>query len=252
MDLYDFPDVYDERFTEGANRVYREHYRRMFEGCDIRDILDCSFGTGCLSFCLCELGYRVWGSDLSASMLEKAREKAAQKGVDVPLVRCDFRELGRHFERRFDCVMSTGNAFAHVSNQDVLKTLAEMDGLVRPGGYLYFDSRNWEKELREKKRFQFARPFIREDGTRINYVQAWEYNADGTVTINILNAYERDGQILRQDVYEEHLHPFALGPVREALAKMGYEEIAVRPLPWFEDMEFEKMGWYCLLAKKKG
>lgn len=35
MDLYNYPDVYDERFTESANQAYREHYRRMFEGCEI-------------------------------------------------------------------------------------------------------------------------------------------------------------------------------------------------------------------------
>ena len=250
MDLYDFPEVYDERFTEGANRVYREHYQKIFAGCDVAEILDCSFGTGCLSFCLCELGYRVWGSDLSASMLEKAREKAVQKGLDVQLVQCDFRELSRHFDRKFDCVMSTGNAFAHVNNADVLKTLGEMDRLVKPGGYLYFDSRNWEKELRERKRFQFARPFIKEDGTRINYVQAWDYNADGTVTINILNAYERDGQIFRQDVYEEHLNPFALSPLLDALKELGYGEIRLKSLPYFEDVAFEEMNWYCLRAKK--
>lgn len=26
MGLYNYPDIYDERFTERANRAYREHY----------------------------------------------------------------------------------------------------------------------------------------------------------------------------------------------------------------------------------
>ena len=51
--LYDFPDIYDERFSEKANTVYREHYQKMFSGCEITDILDCSFGTGDLTFELC-------------------------------------------------------------------------------------------------------------------------------------------------------------------------------------------------------
>lgn len=38
---------------------------------------------------------------------------------------------------------------------DVLKTLEQMDALVKDGGYLYFDLRNWEKIVREKERFSF-------------------------------------------------------------------------------------------------
>ena len=142
MDLYDYPDIYDERFTEGANRAYREHYQKMFKDCSITDILDCSIGTGCLTFCLCELGYQVYGSDLSASMLGKAKEKAAEKGFCVPLSQCDFRKLSSNFDKQFSLVMSSGNAFAHVCNSDVVKTIEEMDRLVAPGGYLYFDARN--------------------------------------------------------------------------------------------------------------
>ena len=250
MDLYNYPDIYDERFTEGANQAYREHYRKMFDGCDITDILDCSFGTGCLSFCLCELGYALYGSDLSESMLGKAREKAKQKGVSVPLVCCDFRELTKHFDNQFSCVMSSGNALAHVSNEDVVKTLREMDALVKPGGYLYFDSRNWDKETKNRKRFQFYRPFIKEDGTRINYVQMWDHHSDGSITINLLHAYERDGEIIRQDVFEEHLMPFSVRVAVSALEEMGYEEIVIRPHPWFADADFEDVAWYCLLAKK--
>ena len=154
MDLYDYPDIYDERFTEGANKAYREHYEKMFRGCDVTDILDCSIGTGCLTFCLCELGYQVYGSDLSSSMLNKAGEKAAEKGFNVPLAQCDFRELSKNFNRKFSLVMSSGNAFAHVNNDDVVRTVKEMDKLVVPGGYIYIDSRNWERELNLKQRFK--------------------------------------------------------------------------------------------------
>lgn len=252
MNLYDHPAVYDERFSEAANTAYRRHYQRLFAGCGITDILDCSFGTGCLTFCLCELGYQVFGSDISRAMLDRAQEKAAEKRVEVDLLCCDFRELSRHFSRTFSCVMSTGNALAHVCPEDVRKTLREMDRLVRPGGYLYFDSRNWEKELAGRERFKMGQPFFGEDGCRINYVQVWDYHENGSVTVNILNAYEKQGRITRQEVYEETLYPFAVGPVREALVEMGYTDIQIRPFPWFSDMDFADMGWYCLLARKPG
>lgn len=47
-DLYDYPEIYDERFTENANQAYRQHYEKLLSGKDIHSILDFSFGTGCL------------------------------------------------------------------------------------------------------------------------------------------------------------------------------------------------------------
>ena len=45
--------------------------------------------------------------------------------------------------------------------------LAGMDALVREGGWLYFDLRNWDRILRERKRFYLYNPFF--DGeTRVN------------------------------------------------------------------------------------
>ena len=188
--LYDFPEIYDERFTENANQAYKQHYEKMLSGKSIRSILDCSFGTGNLTFPLLELGYEVSGSDISAPMLEKAAKKAREKGFDVPLVQCDFRELSGRFDRQFDCVMSTGSALGHVTEADVLKTIHEMDKLIIPGGWLYFDSRNWDAAKKNTDRFIVPQPFYKEDGTRIGCVQVWDYNADGTITINIVHSYE--------------------------------------------------------------
>ncbi|MGI5894604.1 MAG: class I SAM-dependent methyltransferase [Candidatus Merdivicinus sp.] len=249
-DLYEYPDIYDERFSEKANTAYREHYQKMFDGCEITDILDCSFGTGNLTFELCELGYQVSGSDLSPVMLKKAEEKAKEKGFAVDLTCCDFRELTKHFSKQFSCVMSTGNALAHVNNEDVVQTLREMDKLVKPGGYLYLDSRNWDLVLERRGRFAFGSPFIRPDGVRINYVQLWDYHEDGTITIHILNAYEENGRITGQQVFDEHLTPFSFALVESALKEMGYQDLMVKPLPYFRDMDFKEIGWYCLRARK--
>ena len=249
-DLYDFPEVYDERFTDAANNAYRQHYKKIFSGCAITDVLDCSFGTGNLTFELCELGYQVWGSDISEAMLSQAEKKAKEKGFDVPLTCCDFRGLSNYYDRQFDCVMSTGNALAHVDNDDVKKTLREMDKLVKPGGYLYVDTRNWDKEMSEHRHMSFTNPYLREDGSRINYVQVWEYPADGSVRINILHGYEKDNVIYKQEIFEEHLIPFSVEMIKETLWELGYVDLVIKPLPYFNDLEFMEIGWYCLLAKK--
>lgn len=249
--LYDVPDIYDERFSEAANQAYKKHYKKLFSGCGISSILDCSIGTGCLTFCLCELGYEVSGSDISRPMLAQAAKKAAQKGIQIDLKHCDFRELSKQYHTKFSCVMSTGNALAHVNNDDVAKTLREMDSLVKAGGYIYFDSRNWDKELKEKQRFKpFGKPFCKMDGTRIHYVQVWDYHSDASITINILQAYEKENEILRQEVYEEHLIPFRKNQILSVLSQMGYQNITIKPFPYFSEIPYEDTPWYCLLAHK--
>lgn len=249
-ELYDYPEIYDERFTDTANTAYRQHYEKLFSGCKIADILDCSFGTGNLTFELCELGYKVFGSDLSVSMLAQAEKKAKEKGLDIALTCCDFRELSNYYDRQFDCVMSTGNSLAHVNNDDVKRTIREMDKLVKPGGYLYFDSRNWDKEMRERRHMMFANPYLREDGSRINYAQMWEYPSDGSIHINILYGYEINNKIYRQEIFEEHLIPFSIDLVKDTLQELGYVDFVVKPLPYFNDMDFMDIGWYCLRAHK--
>ena len=72
---------------------------------------------------------------------------------EIELKCCDFRKLSCWEDKQFDCVASTGNSLPHVNNDDVLTALEQMNSLVKKGGYLYLDTRNWEKFSNEKKRF---------------------------------------------------------------------------------------------------
>ncbi len=49
-------------------------------------ILDVGAGTGALALLAAELGYRVTALDLSAGMLEKAKAKAEEKGLEIEFV----------------------------------------------------------------------------------------------------------------------------------------------------------------------
>ena len=47
--LYNRADVYDLRFNQQGWDIFREHYRNIFAGTDIRTVLDCSIGSGNLT-----------------------------------------------------------------------------------------------------------------------------------------------------------------------------------------------------------
>ena len=42
-------------------------------------------------------------------------------------------------------------------------TLERMDWLVKPGGYLYVDVRNWDRIVAEKQQYYFSRPIFHGD-----------------------------------------------------------------------------------------
>ncbi len=68
-----------------------------------RHILDVGCGTGRHAIELARRGYRVTGIDLSEAQLRRAREKAAEAGVDVDFQRYDARELP--FDGEFDAAI---------------------------------------------------------------------------------------------------------------------------------------------------
>ncbi|MDO5401618.1 MAG: class I SAM-dependent methyltransferase [Eubacteriales bacterium] len=246
--IYDRADIYDLIEDEGRYEMYRRHWEAVLNGKNIHSLLDVSIGSGSMTLPLTDLGVTLSGSDLSRTMLEKCAGKAAGKHVELQC--SDFRTLDCWAGRQFDCVASTGNSLPYVTNADVEKTLEGMDALVAPGGYLYADIRNWDWMLREKPRFYTYNPIFR-DGNRINFVQLWDYNPDGTMTFNLLFTFEKDNRVFQKEIFEEHYHPISRHLILEKLAQMGYVDMEVMRLPAFaRAADLEKADWHTIIARK--
>ena len=249
--IYDRADIYDLIEDEHRYLFNQAHWKTVLEGKAVHTLLDVSIGSGSLTLPLAELGVALSGSDLSEAMLARCREKAAARGIPITLRQADFRSVASCFDRQFDCVASTGNSLPHVSNSDVLKTLSEMDKLVKPGGWLYFDVRNWDKILRERNRFYLYNPFFDGD-TRINLVQVWDYHDDGTMTFNLLYTFEQNRRIIQKEIFSEHYFPVSQSVLCAQLNKLGYGQVEIRNYP---AMVKHKPGvepdWFCVIAQKQ-
>ena len=210
--VYDRTDIYDLFDSPQKDAATKRHWETVFSGKPIRSALDVSIGTGSLTLPLADLGVSLYGSDLSGSMLARCRKKADERGITIDLRQSDFRELTRHFDRKFDCVMSTGNSLAYVTNDEITGVLEQMDALVQSGGYLYFD---------------------------------------GSIVFNLVYTFERGNQIFQKEHFEEHYHPVPQKLLLDKLARLGYEDIEVTAFPvQFGAFDPEKSEWYCVLARK--
>ena len=108
--IYDRSDIYDLFDSPKKDEMTKAHWESVLSGIPVRTALDVSIGTGSLTLPLAELGISLYGSDLSEAMLDRCRKKAVARGFSIDLRQCDFRALRAHFDRTFDCVMSTGNS----------------------------------------------------------------------------------------------------------------------------------------------
>jgi 2-polyprenyl-3-methyl-5-hydroxy-6-metoxy-1,4-benzoquinol methylase len=91
-------------------------------------IIDIGCGTGRHSIELSKRGYSMTGIDLSESLLEKAREKAKQNGLQIDFLRHDARNLP--FENQFDvAIMMCEGGFPLMEtdemNFEILKNVSQ-------------------------------------------------------------------------------------------------------------------------------
>ena len=248
-DLYSNTEFYDLLDTEKKFAAVGRNWSNLLEGKDIRTMLDVSIGTGTMTLPVCGLGVELFGSDLSQDMLDKCALKAKAMGHEVTLVQSDFCTVAGKFDRQFDLVASTGNSLPHVPNEQVLTALSQMDALVRPGGWIYFDIRNWDRILAEHTRFYTYNPTFQGD-MRVNLVQVWDYNPDSTITFNLLYTLERDNRIFRREILNCTYHPVRRQLLLDHLTKMGYTDIQLMCHPVEMPGKPEDADWYCVMARK--
>lgn len=100
------------------------------------DVLDVGTGTGILAVLIARLGHRVTGLDLTPAMLDRARLRAHEAGVDVEWHVGDAMHLPFD-ERRFDAVVSRHLLW---TLPEPARAFAEWRRVVRPGGFVaWFD-----------------------------------------------------------------------------------------------------------------
>lgn len=245
--LYDRADIYDLFEDDARYQAYKKHWQSIFDGKNVMTMLDVSIGSGSLTIPVTDLGIELSGSDLSETMLEKCKKKTNHS---IELKCCDFRDLSCWRDKKFDVVASSGNSLGYVKNNDVMLTLEQMDAHVKDGGYLYFDSRNWDKIIAEHQRFYFYNPLFDGDN-RVNVMQIWDYNEDASITFNIVYTFEKENQIFQKEIFEEHYNPISKDMLVDKLFAMGYTQIELKCFPaYFPDIEFEKMEWYSVIARK--
>jgi len=114
-----------------------------------RRLLDLGCGTGRHAFELEKIGFRVEGSDTSASMIGKAREQARARNSRVVFHQHSFQTADR-IAGPFDGVISMFSSIGYLTDSiDVATALQNVRSLLVAGGVFLFDYWNGNAVVRD-------------------------------------------------------------------------------------------------------
>lgn len=149
-----------ERFELAAEQVSRILILTSLKG---GSVLDLCCGPGRHSVEFARRGFSVTGVDGSAFLLQKARERAAESGVEIEWISEDMRRFKR--PRAFDIACNLFTSFGYFKDEeDDLRVLRNVHENLKPGGVFVMDILGKE---RLSRMFQSATCVDFPDGARL-------------------------------------------------------------------------------------
>lgn len=227
--LYDaLSDDYD-RFVNWEKRLPYEmpFIERTLREADARRVIDIACGTGMHAIELARRGYKVVGADPSAPMIERARENASDAGVEARFLVAGFGELAEKLalSGQFDAALCLGNSLPHALGAgDLDDALADFAAVLRPGGLLLIQSRNFDAVLARRERFMG--PEVHREGDREwLFVRFYDFNPDGTITFNMVVLRRVAEGKWSQQVEATELRPLTCSELSASLTAAGFTDI---------------------------
>jgi SAM-dependent methyltransferase len=236
--LYDQFSDYD-RFVNWERRLAYElpFIEAQLSSADARRVLDAACGTGRHALALAERGYSVVGTDLSASMIERARENArGMKSVAFLVAgfgQLEARILGATSRKagtggaggRFDALLCLGNSLPHaLTVADLRSTLADFAAVLRSGGLVLIQIRNMDAVVARRERWMPLQQRAAADGREWLFVRFYDF-VDDLLTFNVVTLERKGEEPWREHVHSTRLYPWRREQLVSALGATGFVDV---------------------------
>jgi 2-polyprenyl-3-methyl-5-hydroxy-6-metoxy-1,4-benzoquinol methylase len=207
--LYFYETFLAERTPEEVERIVE-----LFELEPDAEILDCPCGHGRISNPLAERGFRVTGLDATELFLERAREDAAARDIEVEYVHGDMRELP--WRDRFNGILNWFTSFGYFSDEDNKRVLRHFHDALKPGGRLVLETQNVTRIMLNPQPMHVV---AERDGNVM--IDRWEVDAE--------NARFRTERLIVRDGQARKAHFtvrwFTVPELRKWLEEAGFENV---------------------------
>jgi len=136
---YGFSNAYD-KLQDADYNAFFEYYKKIFKKFDKNPelVLDLGCGTGNITVKMAQAGYDMIGIDLSCEMLDIARQKAADEGLDILFLNQDMTEFELY--GTVDAIISTLDGINYITEDGGLEKLFKLcENYLNPDGIMIFD-----------------------------------------------------------------------------------------------------------------
>ncbi len=215
-------------------------------------VMDTACGTGHHAIALASLGFQVSGSDLFPEMVSLADANAKAAGEKVTFRTAGFGNISESFKQpgEFDAVLCLGNSLPHVdSNQDMKKALLDFKDLLRPGGMLLLQMRNFDLVMGEKKRWMEPQS-VKDGSTEWLFLRFYDFETDGKIQFNILSLHRQANAPWQTQLTSTHLLPIHSEKLKAELTSLGFRDIALYGNLAAEPYKADSSGDLVLIAYK--
>lgn len=224
--------------------------RAVLDDAGAQAVLDAACGSGGHALWLAQQGYRVAGADISPAMIQLARQKAADAGLDVPFVVADLADLppcppslrgkgesnvpslrGEGLREGFDAVLCLGNSLPHLLTQaELVAALRGMADVLRPGGLLVLQNLNYDLRWQRQPRWFAAQGGVL-DGQEVLVWRFADYDMPGGRIAFHIALFRKGPGGWVVEVHTTLQRPLFRADLAAALAEAGF--MAVR---WYGRM----------------
>ena len=177
--------IYDANIYDGMNTGLTDlqFYKRWLPKGKEARILELCCGTGRLTVPIAQDGYDITGVDYTSSMLDQAKIKASEAGLEIPFIEADIRTL--NLQDKYDLIFIPFNSIHHLyKNEDLFKAFCVVKNHLKDGGLFLLDCFN--PNIRyivegEKEPMEIA-AYTTDDGRDVLIKQTMRY--ENTTQIN--------------------------------------------------------------------
>ncbi len=191
------------------------------------DILDAACGTGMHAIALAKLGYQVSGADISQEMISIANANALEHGTNIDFRQAGFGSLSQLFGiNTCDAVLCLGNSLPHVlSKLELDEVLKDFYNLLKPGGLLILQNRNFDSIMSKRKRWMEPQAH-REGDNEWVFQRFYDFEDAGLIQFNFLTLKRKRGENWQVDLTSTLLMPLFVNDLLEQLVQSSFKVIS--------------------------
>lgn len=177
--------IYDANIYDGLNTFLSDlqFYKKWLPKNKDAKILELCCGTGRLTLPIAKDGYKICGVDYTPSMLEQAKTKATEAGLEIDFIEADIRDL--NLPDKFDLIFIPFNSIHHLyRNKDLFKAFDVVKNHLKDGGLFLLDcfNPNIQYIVEGEKEQQDIAAYTTNDGREVLIKQTMRY--ENTAQIN--------------------------------------------------------------------